>query len=181
VVTVNPSYVLGPVLSARDDFSSLTMLRRLLNGQMPAVPRLWVCAVDVRDVAAAHVAALALPPAGSAGEERRYVLDNGHGMWMSDIAAMLRKHFAPRGFAVPRYTAPYLLVALFALWDKDAAAVKNSISVKVTSYNPAKARALLGSLRTYETTLVEMAESMIEAGLASPANATAKVAPKSET
>ena len=49
LVVINPSYVIGPVLSKRDDYSSLTMVRRLLNGAMPAVPRLWVTAVDVRD------------------------------------------------------------------------------------------------------------------------------------
>ena len=68
--------------SQRDDYSSLTMVRRLLNGDMPAVPKLWVSAVDVRDVAAAHMAAIDLPPPAAA-EQRRYILDNGKPLWMT--------------------------------------------------------------------------------------------------
>ena len=71
---------------------------------------------------------------------------------------------------MPRFTAPYLLVALFALWDKDAAAVRRSVGVKVTSYDPSRAKVLLGrGLRSFEETLQEMGESLVEAGLVAPA------------
>ena len=104
----------------------------------------------------------------------RYILDNGGPLWMTDIAAALRAHFGPRGYAVPRLTAPYILVALFALWDKDAAAVRKSIGLKVASFNPAKASALLGGLRSFETSLVDMGESLVEAGLVAPRGASSK-------
>ena len=55
VATVNPSYVIGPLLSARD-CSSAVLVKRLLTNDMPAVPKLWIPSVDVRDVADAHVA-----------------------------------------------------------------------------------------------------------------------------
>ena len=175
LVTINPSYVLGPVLSKRDDSSSLTMVKRLLNGDMPAVPKLWVTAVDVRDVAAAHMAALDLPAPAQPAEQRRYILDNGKPLWMTEVAAALRGEFKPRGYAVPRFRAPYILVALFGLWDKDAAAVRSSIGVKVTSYNPSRAKELLGrSLRTFEESLQEMAESLVEAGMVTPAKGKAE-------
>ena len=173
LIVINPSYVLGPVLSDRLDYSSLTMVRRLLNGDMPAVPKLWVTAVDVRDVASAHVAALDLPLPSEVAEERRYILDNGQPLWMPEIAKVLRSTFP--GYGVPRFTAPYLLVALFGLWDNDAAAVRPSIGVKVTSYDPSKARALLGgTLRSFETSLKEMGESLAEKGLVTPAKSKAE-------
>lgn len=51
---MNPSYVIGPLLSARD-CSSAVLVKRLLTNDMPAVPKLWIPSVDVRDVADAHV------------------------------------------------------------------------------------------------------------------------------
>ena len=96
---------------------------------------------------------------------------------MTEVAATLRAAF-PR-YRVPRLTAPYVLVALFALWDSDAAAVKSSIGVKVTSYDNRKAVALLGGpLRSFESTLLDMGHSLAEAGLVTPrAAAKAKAEP----
>ena len=66
-------------------------------------------------------------------------------------------------------TAPYLLVALIALWDKDAAAIKSSIGRKSTSYDNAKAKKLLARpLRTPEASYVDMAQSLIDLGVAKP-------------
>ena len=161
VATVNPSYVIGPLLSSRD-CSSAMLVKRLLSGDMPAVPRVWVPSVDVRDVAEAHVRAMEAPEA----KGQRYLLDSGAPLWMTEVAAMLRAEYGPKGFKVPRFVAPYLLIALFALWDKGAAAVKSSIGRKVTSYDPSKARALLGGeLIGPERSYPDMARSLIDLGV----------------
>ena len=48
--TINPSAVLGPLLS--DDFStSIEFVKRLIDGSMPGFPRLGFAVVDVRDLA----------------------------------------------------------------------------------------------------------------------------------
>lgn len=160
VATINPSYILGPVLSDREA-SSNTMLKRLLTGDMPAVPRLWVNMVDVRDVAEAHV--VALKSVSAVG--KRHVLDSADGMWMTDIGKMLTKKFPEQ--PIPQWTAPWLLVATIALWDKDAAAVSSSIGVKREDYDNARARELLGRpLRTAEESITDMARSMVDMGLA---------------
>ena len=128
----------------------------------PAVPRVWVPSVDVRDVAKAHVRATEAPEA----KGQRYLLDSGAPLWMTEVAAMLRAEYGPKGFKVPRFVAPYLLIALFALWDKGAAAVKSSIGRKVTSYDPSKARALLGGeLIGPERSYPDMARSLIDLGV----------------
>ena len=89
---------------------------------------------------------------------------------------MLRRAFP--GYGVPRLTAPYALVALFSLWDKDAAAVKSSIGVKVTSYDNRRALALLGGpLRSFEASLLDMGKSLAEVGLVRPRGAAAKSEP----
>lgn len=161
VATVNPSYVIGPLLSARD-CSSVVLVKRLLTGDMPAVPKLWISSVDVRDVADAHVAAMEAP--GAAGQ--RYLVDSGEPRWMTAIADLLRAAYGPRGFKVPSMKAPWCLVALVSLWDKDAAAIRSSLGVKATSYDPAKARALLGrDFRGPEDSYAAMADSLIALGV----------------
>ena len=161
VATVNPSYVVGPLLSPRD-CSSAALVKRLLSGDMPAVPRVWVPSVDVRDVAQAHVRAMEAPEA----KGQRYLADSGAPLWMTDIAATLRAEYGPKGYGVPKFAAPYLLVALFALWDKGAAAVLSSIGQKTASYDPAKVRALLGTdLVAPEKSYADMAESLIALGV----------------
>ena len=161
VATVNPSYVIGPLLSSRD-CSSAALVKRLLSGAMPAVPRVWIPSVDVRDVAKAHVRAMEAPEA----KGQRYLVDSGAPLWMTEIAAMLRAEYGPKGYKVPKFTAPYLLIALFALWDKDAAAIKSSIGQKATSYDPSKVRALLGAdLVAPEKSYADMAETLIALGV----------------
>ncbi|MBV8663748.1 MAG: hypothetical protein JO107_11655, partial [Hyphomicrobiales bacterium] len=63
LAVINPSLILGPLLD-EDPGTSAIAVTRLLNGTVPAAPRLAFAIVDVRDVAAAHVAALADPKAG---------------------------------------------------------------------------------------------------------------------
>ena len=55
---VNPSYIQGPLLSASSGEVSQEFCLRLLNGSLPAVPDLSYDFIDVRDVAAAHIAAM---------------------------------------------------------------------------------------------------------------------------
>mmetsp|Transcript_32215 Transcript_32215/g.96932 ORF Transcript_32215/g.96932 Transcript_32215/m.96932 type:complete len:344 (-) Transcript_32215:265-1296(-) len=161
VATINPSYVIGPLISARD-CSSAVLVRRLLSGDLPAVPKIFVPSVDVRDVAAAHVAALE----SSDAPGKRYILDSGAPLWMPEIAKLLKKEFGPRGFKVPTTPAPWALVALISLWDAGARAVRSSIGDDSTRYANDRAKALLGrGLVGPEASYVAMGESMISLGV----------------
>ena len=53
LVSINPSGIFGPLLDA-DPGTSATLVQRLMNGSVPATPRIPVVSIDVRDVAAAH-------------------------------------------------------------------------------------------------------------------------------
>jgi nucleoside-diphosphate-sugar epimerase len=58
LVVINPGFVLGPSLSKRKDSTSIDFMVSLLKGKFKAgVPELFFGAVDVRDVAMAHVKA----------------------------------------------------------------------------------------------------------------------------
>jgi nucleoside-diphosphate-sugar epimerase len=111
LAVINPAVIFGPLLD-EDPGTSSTLVRRLLDGKLPAAPRLAVSAVDVRDVAALHVDAMTNPAAGGhrcAASEGTY--------WMSDIGKMLRPAFPDR--RVPTGTLPDWLVHVAALFDRD--------------------------------------------------------------
>ena len=75
--TINPSAVLGPVLGS--DFStSLEVVKKLLGGELPGLPRLGFPLVDVRDLADLHIRALTAP--NMHGER---FLGSGEFLWMT--------------------------------------------------------------------------------------------------
>lgn len=111
LVAINPSLVLGPNL-ARDYSPSVEVVRKLLAREVPGVPRLGWSFVDVRDVAAAHVAALTAPAASG----HRYIC-SAEFHWMPEIADILAAHLIPTGRKVPTRRLPDLLVRLVALFD----------------------------------------------------------------
>ena len=63
LVTVNPGFVLGPAPDG-DAATSLDLIKMLLTGAYPAMPPISFPSVDVRDVAALHVAAMTTPGVG---------------------------------------------------------------------------------------------------------------------
>ena len=86
LAVVNPVGVFGPVLGP--DFStSIQLVKRLLDGAMPGIPRVAFGIVDVRDVADLHVRAMTEPAA--AGE--RFLAVAGEFMTVAEIAAVLRE------------------------------------------------------------------------------------------
>ena len=108
-VSVNPSAVLGPLLS--DDFSaSIQFVQRLMDGSVPGMPRLGFAVVDVRDLADLHVRALTTP--GIDGE--RFV-GAGKFMWMREVADILRPRFPTA--KIPSRAIPDFAVRLMALFD----------------------------------------------------------------
>jgi dihydroflavonol-4-reductase len=112
--TVHPSAILGPCLSA-DHTSSVTMVRELLARSMPAVPDIHWPVCDVRDVAAAHIAALCHPAANG----QRFIVSSG-GLWYQEMAKILSDEFDPLGFNVPTHKLPTFVLRLAGMFDGQA-------------------------------------------------------------
>jgi nucleoside-diphosphate-sugar epimerase len=158
VAAVNPTVIIGPVLSD-DTSASLEVIQRLLKG-MPAMPRLGFGLVDVRDVADLELRAMTSAEAG--GE--RFVA-NARWLWMSEIAAVLRQRLGQQASKVPTRIAPDVLVRAMALFDGGIRSFKSSLG-KRTDYQTTKAQDLLGwSPRPIEDTIAEAAESLIGHGI----------------
>jgi nucleoside-diphosphate-sugar epimerase len=111
LAVINPALILGPLLDADPGTSSM-LVRRLLDGRLPAVPRLSMSVVDVRDVASLQIDAMTNRAAGG----QRCIAAVGT-FSMSELAMMLRPAFADR--RIPTAELPNWLVRIAALFSRD--------------------------------------------------------------
>jgi nucleoside-diphosphate-sugar epimerase len=154
LAVVNPSAILGPVLS--DDRSySLQAIERLLNG-MPGVPQLGFSFVDVRDVADLHHRAMIAPEA--AGER---FLAAGPFLWMAEVAQILRDRLGESAAKVPTRKVPNFVVKAMARFDPGLRSVVGDLG-KRRLLSSEKAKNRLGwSPRPIEDTIAETGETLL--------------------
>lgn len=109
LTVINPSGVMGPALS-KDVSTSLEIAIRLTNGKTPGIPNLGFSFVDVRDVAAAHVAAMESPAA--AGE--RFIASADF-LWFKEAADIIRTAFPALDKKIPKRMVPDFMLKLMAV------------------------------------------------------------------
>jgi nucleoside-diphosphate-sugar epimerase len=109
LAVINPGALLGPLL---DDHAPISagIVRMLLNGKAPAIPKLAFAMIDVRDAAALHVDALQSPRAGG----KRCIASAGT-MSLRELGENLKQIFPDR--SVPARTLPDWLVRLAGKFD----------------------------------------------------------------
>jgi len=155
--TVLPGAVFGPVLTA-GHLGSVEIIRRLLEGRPPAVPRLGFWVVGVRDLAELHIRAMTLPEAAG----QRFIAA-GDFLWMENIAAILRSGLGARAAKVPRRRLPNLAVKVLLPFQPQLRALAPLLG-RQFPLTAQKARDVLGfSPRPVEATIVECAESICSA------------------
>lgn len=111
LATINPGAILGPLLD-EDVGTSGLLVQRLLNGSIPAAPKMSFSIVDVRDVAAAHLAAMTAPTAGG----KRHILADRE-MSLFELASALRAALPQVAARAPRFELPNWVVRLIGLFD----------------------------------------------------------------
>jgi nucleoside-diphosphate-sugar epimerase len=164
MVTINPSLVLGPGISPFATSESFNLLKHIGNGRLKSgVPAFYIGAVDVRDVAEAHLKAGTTPSASG-----RYIT-SAHNSSFIEITELLRARFGEE-YPLPRRTLPKWLVWLVG------PALEESLTRKIVTRNVghpwradnSKSSRELGiSYRPLETSLTEMFQQLIDAGLVS--------------
>lgn len=159
LATINPSYVLGPILDASNTSASAEVVLTILRRQYPGMPRLNFAVVDVRDVAAAHLAAMTTPEAAG----KRFICSSGN-LWMRDMALVLKAEFGPQGHKITTRALPDWLLRVVALFDaKVALVVDNLGEVQQLSNQQIKA-VLHWQPRSPEEAVIAMAQSFIDLG-----------------
>lgn len=143
LVVVNPTFIVGPSLVAALR-STLTGFKAIIEGTMPALPRQRFGVVDVRDVADAHITAMATPAA--AGKRYLLVADGPTITWLG-LAQILRDHLGPAGAHVTTDEAPGE--------EPSPLTIHNDRAKQELGWRP----------RPAETTIVETAQSLRDLGL----------------
>ncbi len=126
--------------------------------KIPGYPRIGFTIVDVRDVAALHLAAMT-NPAGAGG---RFIAA-GEFMWLEDIGAVLRAAYPARRF--PSMRVPNWAVHAMAMVNPPARSVLDSLGVR-KDYSHARASKLLGwKPRPAKESILATAESLLAMGV----------------
>ncbi len=157
--SINPSVVLGPVWS-RDYSASVVIVKKILDGSMPALPDIGFGVVDVRDVADLHVRALKAP--GMAGE--RFIA-SGPFLKLREIADILRAQLGAEAARAPTRGLPDVLVRVLALFNPLLKAVVGELG-SVRHQDASHAKAVLGwETRPVQQSIVDTARCLLDLGL----------------
>ena len=103
--------MIGPVLGG-DFTASLGIVKRLVDGSLPGLPRFGWPLAGVRDIADLHVRALRAPDAAG----QRFI-GAGPFYWLDDIARVLRERVPELAGKVPERRLPSWLVRLSSVSD----------------------------------------------------------------
>nr|WP_062335238.1 aldehyde reductase [Herbidospora sakaeratensis] len=144
LVTLLPVAVMGPIMGGEISGAN-HIVRRLLDGQLPGSPGMWIPIVDVRDVAAAHV--VAMTEGAAAGH--RFLLAGEPAVTVRRIGEMLSDHLAG--------SAPDVAARIAGLFPPGVAETESAKRV-----SGEKARRVLGwRARGAEEAVTAGADSMI--------------------
>jgi dihydroflavonol-4-reductase len=160
LAVVNPVGIFGPALGP-DTSTSILIVQRLMNGEVPGMPNLNFGLVDVRDVADLHLLAMINP----AARGQRFLAVAGDFVAMSDIAKMLKARLGAAAGRVPTRRLPDWLVRVVGLFDPSVKLISSELGIRKNATN-AKAKRLLGwSPRSNEESIVATAESLLKLGM----------------
>lgn len=160
LVVMNPGYVQGPFDNISSGAGSIVLCRDLLLGKYGGIPDIYFPVVDVRDVAASHVAALEKPEA--AGNRYALVTET---VSVKEVATILSEEFKPQGYnRIPSIKIPKVAMWAAKFFNTTAKTLYPAIG-KIVKYNNEKMRGELGiTPRTIRDTIIDTGYSLIEKG-----------------
>jgi dihydroflavonol-4-reductase len=158
LVSLNPGYVLGPLLTASHARTSPSIVRDIARRAYPGCPPLNFNLVDVRDVATASARAIEMPDLSG-----RFPLVEGRYWWRA-MSIELAKHFPERRITTRKL--PTALIYLRALFDRRVSLrfLRQHLNRAFIVPGDDAARSLGMSYLGFERMLVDTVRSLIELG-----------------
>ncbi|MDB9724860.1 NAD-dependent epimerase/dehydratase family protein [Salibacteraceae bacterium] len=162
LVTINPSFVMGPALNAHAPSESLSTLKTLGGGDMKmGAPKMGVGVVDVRDVAESHF------KAGYTPEAKGRYITSGHNSDFLEMGTVLLPKFGDR-FPLPKKALPKWLVMLVGPLTNKAFTrtfVKKNVNIPWKA-DTSKIRNELGmSFRPLRETMEDAFQVLVDEGI----------------
>lgn len=156
LATILPSNIQGPVLGS--DFSaSVGLIRMMLQGKLPLLPRIGTGIVDVRDLVDIHIRAMTSPIAAS----ERFIA-SGDFLWFREIAQILRDNLGQDAVRVSTRNLPNFIARFGALFNAELNQMAPNLGLKLLS-SSAKAERLLGwKTRPAKESIIDAARSLID-------------------
>ncbi len=162
LVVINPSLVLGPGINPYATSASFSLVQQFGDGTMKSgMVDLGIGAVDVREVADAHMAAAFAPNA-----EGRYII-SGHNTNFPEFAEILRNRFGD-AYPFPQKTLPKWLVWVvgpFLAKNTTRKYIARNIGLPFRADNSKSIRSLGLSYRPLKTSLTEMFQQLVDSEL----------------
>lgn len=162
LVVINPSLVIGPGINPQASSESYQLVKQMGDGSLKTgMPRFGVGAVDVRDVAEAHLQAGFNPAA-----KGRYIV-SGHNTDFLDLARCLLDRYG-REYPIPRRAMPKWLVWLLGpLVDKALTrrSVARNVNLPWRADNRRSIEELGLEYRPLQQSMLEFFEHLLEGGL----------------
>ena len=156
IAVINPGYILGPLLE-KDYSDSAEVVKKILEGKFPGLPRLSLPLVDVRDTASLHIMAMEHPQAAG----HRFICVN-ESYWIAEIAKILRNSLPDFSHKIKTRVLPDILVRFFSLFDREVRTIINNLG-HYYQYDNTKAREMLGwRPRSNEEAILTMADALIK-------------------
>lgn len=137
LVVINPSTMVGALLDD-DPGTSTAILLSMLRDELPMVSPVRLEYADVRDVAAAHVAALSASDAGG----RRHIF-SGDNLSLFEVARIIEAEFPQFSKSLPRREMPAWLVKALRTFSNSLRDARQFIGEPKTS-DGARGNRLLG-------------------------------------
>lgn len=156
LAVVNPVGVFGPVLGA-DYSTSIVLIQRIMDGQMPGAPKLYFGVVDVRDVADLHIRAMTDP----AAKGERFLAMSGQSMSILDMALTLKRTMGDAARRAPTRELPNWLVRLVALTDPALRLITPELGKRKDATGEKAQRMLGWRPRPREEAITSTAESLV--------------------
>ena len=160
LVSVCPGLLEGPLLGPHHKEGSVGLAVNIIAGKLSRLPEVYFLLTDVRDAAAAHVAALERPEAAG----NRYIAF-AERLSLKEIAQILADEFNPQGYKIAVKG-----ISKAALWAtkfvKQDAKMMYHMLGKQFDYSNEKLKGELGvTPRSVKETLVDTGYSIIDVGI----------------
>ena len=157
---VNPVGIFGPTLGP-DYSTSILIVQKLLDGEVPACPRISFGAVDVRDVADMHLRAMTNP----AAKGERFLATTGEFISLLDVGTILKKNMGSVARRVPSREMPDWIARFLALFIADMKAISPELGIKKNASNEKAERILGWTPRSNEEAITASGTSLAQLGL----------------